>query len=106
MEGLIHAVLIETGKMRAMKTVKSSVRRSLCQRKKIAIVEAEASFRDSSKRPEYGYKYRKKEDLPLRRRSTARKFLHISLDFTLNRISIEVSPPIQFRIEWADSQGM
>jgi hypothetical protein len=35
-----------------------------------------------------------------------RKFLHIRLDFKLKRISIEVSPPIQFRIEWADSQGM
>jgi hypothetical protein len=28
------------------------------------------------------------------------------LDFRAGRISIEVSPPIQFRIEWADSQGM
>ena len=34
-----------------------------------------------------------------------RSFLHISLDFEPNRGSIEVSPPIQFRIEWADSQG-
>jgi hypothetical protein len=33
-------------------------------------------------------------------------FLYISLDFGIKRISIEVSPPIQFRIEWADSQGM
>jgi hypothetical protein len=29
-----------------------------------------------------------------------------SLDFRAGRISIEVSPPIQFRIERADSQGM
>jgi hypothetical protein len=35
-----------------------------------------------------------------------RKFLHISLDLGQKRISIELSPPIQFRIEWADSQGM
>ena len=35
-----------------------------------------------------------------------RKFLHIGLDFGKKRHSIEVSPPIQFRIEWADSQGM
>jgi hypothetical protein len=36
----------------------------------------------------------------------ARKFLHIALDFVKKRTSIELSPPIQFRIEWADSQGM
>jgi len=35
-----------------------------------------------------------------------RKFLHIGLDFGKKRHSIELSPPIQFRIEWADSQGM
>ena len=35
-----------------------------------------------------------------------RKFLHMGLDFGKKRHSIEVSPPIQFRIEWADSQGM
>jgi hypothetical protein len=29
-----------------------------------------------------------------------------ALDFPAKRISIELSPPIQFRIEWADSQGM
>jgi hypothetical protein len=29
-----------------------------------------------------------------------------ALDFRPNRSSIEVSPPIQFRIEWAGSQGM
>src|ERR1700739_4090846 len=40
------------------------------------------------------------------KKSGARKFLHISLDFRQNRTTIEVSPPIQFRIEWADSQGM
>jgi hypothetical protein len=34
------------------------------------------------------------------------KILHITLDIGLNRTSIEVSPPIQFRIEWAASQGM
>jgi hypothetical protein len=32
--------------------------------------------------------------------------LQLILDFSLHRISIEVSPPIQFRIEWAVSQGM
>src|ERR1700691_1227156 len=32
--------------------------------------------------------------------------LQTSLDFPPKRISIELSPPIQFRIEWADSQGM
>jgi hypothetical protein len=30
----------------------------------------------------------------------------LSLDFRVRRISIELSPPIQFRIEWAASQGM
>ena len=34
------------------------------------------------------------------------RFLHIALDFVEKRTSIELSPPIQFRIEWADSQGM
>ena len=38
--------------------------------------------------------------------TSSRKFLHISLDFGQKRNSIELSPPIQFRIEWADSQGM
>src|ERR1700683_4554416 len=32
--------------------------------------------------------------------------LQLILDFPVKRISIELSPPIQFRIEWADSQGM
>jgi hypothetical protein len=32
--------------------------------------------------------------------------LQLALDILVKRISIEVSPPIQFRIEWADSQGM
>src|SRR5208282_2594364 len=32
--------------------------------------------------------------------------LQLVLDFPAKRISIELSPPIQFRIEWADSQGM
>ena len=34
------------------------------------------------------------------------KILQNPLDFVVKRISIEISPPIQFRIEWADSQGM
>src|SRR5205807_6850284 len=34
------------------------------------------------------------------------KNLQLTLDFPVKRISIELSPPIQFRIEWADSQGM
>jgi hypothetical protein len=34
------------------------------------------------------------------------RFLHISLDFVGNRVTIKISPPIQFRIEWAVSQGM
>ena len=38
--------------------------------------------------------------------ASLRRFLHIVLDFPGKRISIGVSPPIQFRIEWADSQGM
>src|SRR5215831_10790966 len=36
----------------------------------------------------------------------ARKILQNPLDFAVKRNSIEISPPIQFRIEWADSQGM
>jgi hypothetical protein len=32
--------------------------------------------------------------------------LQLILDFRFQRTSMEVSPPIQFRIEWADSQGM
>jgi hypothetical protein len=32
--------------------------------------------------------------------------LQLALDFPVNRTSMDVSPPIQFRIEWADSQGM
>jgi hypothetical protein len=34
------------------------------------------------------------------------KFLHIFLDFAGNGVTMKLSPPIQFRIEWADSQGM
>jgi len=34
------------------------------------------------------------------------KNLQLVLDLSVRRASIEVSPPIQFRIEWADSQGM
>jgi hypothetical protein len=32
--------------------------------------------------------------------------LQLMLDFRAGRISMYVSPPIQFRVEWADSQGM
>jgi hypothetical protein len=32
--------------------------------------------------------------------------LQLALDFPVNRTSMDISPPIQFRIEWADSQGM
>ena len=39
-------------------------------------------------------------------RPQRRKIMHIVLDFKEKRNSIELSPPIQFRIEWADSQGM
>jgi hypothetical protein len=34
------------------------------------------------------------------------KKLQLVLDFSVKKASIELSPPIQFRIEWAGSQGM
>jgi hypothetical protein len=36
----------------------------------------------------------------------SQNYAHIVLDFKEKKNSIELSPPIQFRIEWADSQGM
>jgi len=37
--------------------------------------------------------------------SSAHEFGRKMLDFLGEGSSIEVSPPIQFRVEWADSQG-
>src|SRR6266852_6094309 len=82
--------------MRAMKTVKSNVRRSLCQRKGLIFTDF-AAGRQASKWAESGCQALMGR--PCRN-------LQLTLDFPVKRISIELSPPIQFRIEWADSQGM
>src|SRR6266852_3949433 len=82
--------------MRAMKTVKSSVRRSLCQRKGLIFSDFAAGRQAS--------KWAKSGRQALMGRPC--RNLQLTLDFPAKRISIEVSPPIQFRIEWADSQGM
>ena len=94
--------------MRASETVKSNVERTW-----LSTPERSGSDRAT-------YPYRSRRNLPdchqsaLNHLSTSVSeepqscctFLHISLDFGVKRISIEISPPIQFRIEWADSQGM
>ena len=96
-----------------MKTVKSSVRSSLCQREEGGFSSAIYGF--AGQIPEKVWVLPNYFQTPGNNgfrgavasfATSSRKFLHIFLDFGQKRNSIESSPPIQFRIEWADSQGM
>jgi hypothetical protein len=81
-----------------MKTVKSNVRGSLCQRKGLILRD----FRENGK----GLPQKPAKTTCQARMEVGCKNLQLTLDFPVKRNSIELSPPIQFRIEWADSQGM